>query len=306
MGSLCGHMALRPSAMGWPMGAVSKHCRMLDFRAVDSFRLRFSNQPHADLVLGAGVHGIGHVAGGMIGPIDATAGMGEALVQLCVDRRGVWMKLGQKARAVHVNGRPVRQMAMLRVGDAIYLEGAELLLLGLRSAAATSLPAAAPTSDEADARIVLRGVGGQYHGRSFTLSRPLLVGSGADCDIRIDDPAFAERHARIERNGDQVLLRDHGAGDGSMVNGELVRDAYLHPGDQVVFDAHQRFVVEAPGRPGHARAPLAQTLDEIPGPAYEPRAESAPRNARRLPWLLLAALLIAVGLSALLLFGTTA
>ena len=288
------------------MGAVSKLDRMLDFRAVDSFRLRFSNQPHADLVLGAGVHGIGHVAGGMIGPIDATAGTGDALVQLCVDRRGVWMKLGQKARAVHVNGRPVRQMAMLRVGDAIYLEGAELLLLGLRSAAATSLPASAPSNDDADARIVLRGVGGQYHGRSFTLARPLLVGRGADCDIRIDDPAFAERHARIERNGDQVLLRDHGTGDGSMVNGELVRDAYLQPGDQVVFDAHQRFVVEAPGRPGQARDPLAQALDEIPGPAYEPRAESAPGNARRLPWLLLAALLIAVGLSALLLFGTTA
>ena len=124
------------------------------------------------------------------------------------------MKLGQKARAVHVNGRPVRQMAMLRVGDAIYLEGAELLLLGLHSAAATSLPAAAPANDEADARIVLRGVGGQYHGRSFTLSRPLLVGRGADCDIRIDDPAFAERHARIERNGDQVAAARprHGRG----------------------------------------------------------------------------------------------
>ncbi len=280
---------------------------MLDFRAVDSLRLRFSNQPHADLVLGAGVHGIGHAAGGMIGPVDATASPGDVLVQLCVDRRGVWMRLGQKARAVHVNGRPVRQMAMLRVGDAIYLEGAELLLLGLRSAAATSLPAAGPANDEADARVVLRGVGGQYHGRSFTLSRPLLVGRGGDCDIRIDDPAFAERHARIERYGDQVLLRDHGTGDGSMVNGELVRDAFLQPGDQVVFDSHQRFVVEAPGRPGpSARHALTQALDEIPGPAYEADGESAPRNARRLPWLLLAALLIAVGLSALLLFGTTA
>src|SRR6188768_3744136 len=49
------------AATGCPMGAVSKQGRMLDFRAVDSFRLRFSNQPHADLVIGAGVHGIGHV-----------------------------------------------------------------------------------------------------------------------------------------------------------------------------------------------------------------------------------------------------
>lgn len=269
--------------------------------------MRFSNQPHADLVLGAGVHGIGYVAGGVIGPIDATAGASEELVQLCVDRRGVWMRLGPKARAVHVNGRPVRQMAMLRVGDAIYLEGAELLLLGMHSAAVASLPAAVPVGEEADARVVLRGVGGQYHGRSFTLARPLLVGRAADCDIRIDDPAFAERHARIERNGDQVLLRELDAGDGSVVNGEPVRNAVLQPGDQVVFDAHQRFVVEAPGRPATARDPVARALDEIPDPAAnQMRIENAPRNARRLPWLLLAALLIAVGLSALLLFGTAA
>src|SRR5687767_13132286 len=63
--------------------AVSTRGRMLDFRAVDSFRLRFSNQPQADLVLGAGVHGIGYVAGGKIGPIDPGAGTGETLVQLC-------------------------------------------------------------------------------------------------------------------------------------------------------------------------------------------------------------------------------
>ena len=92
-----------------------------------------------------------------------------------------------------------------------------------------------------------------------------------------------------------------------MVNGELVRDAFLQPGDQVVFDAHQRFVVEAPGRPGTLPAtPWRRHSTKFRGPQYEPRIESAPGNARRLPWLLLAALLIAVGLSALLLFGTTA
>lgn len=275
---------------------------MLDFRAVDSLRLRFQNQPHADLVLGAGVHGIGHVAGGMIGPVDATADIGDALVQVCVDRRGVWMKLGPKARAVHVNGRPVRQMAMLRVGDAIYLEGTELLLLGMRSAAAT-LPTMAPAIDDADPRVVLRGVGGRYHGRSFTLAQPRLVGRGADCDIRVDDPAFAEHHARIERHGDRILLRDLCKGEGTLVNGEPVHDAVLLPGDQLVFNAHQRFVVEAPGRPD-TRDHVAQALGEIPVDASAAsHSAGTPENARRLPWLLLAALLLAAGLSALLLFG---
>lgn len=275
--------------------------RVLECRPVDSLRLRFPDRSYADVLLGPGVHGIGRVPGGGIGPVAQ-----DALVQVCVDRRGAWMKIGSGAQGVHVNGRPVRRMAMLRVGDAIYVEGTELLLLGVGSAGVGALPSQATQAGEADpstARILLRGVGGQHHGRSFTLDRPRLVGRGPDCDIAIDDPAFAERHARVEVQGETVVLRDLGSGEGSMVNGEMVRDAVLHAGDQLVFDAHHRFVVEAPGRPG-PREPepdagipeAAQTADA---------AAQASRSGHRLPWLLLAALLIAAALSALLLFGVS-
>ena len=276
---------------------------MIDFRAVDSLRLRFANHPHPDLTLGPGVHGIGRTANGALGLVDEN---GNALVQFCVDRRGVWMKLDPKARGVHINGRPVRRMAMLRVGDAVYVEGVELLLLAAHATAIARLPAnnIAATA-EGDQRIVLRGVGGQYHGRSFTLDRTRLVGSGAECDIRIDDPAFAERHARIEPHGDFVLLRDLGSGENSVVNGEPVRDAVLQVGDQVVFDAHQRFVIESPGRPVVNTRDALAANEEEPVVAPSPRPVTLPQTARRLPWLLLAALLIAAGLSALLLFGSS-
>jgi pSer/pThr/pTyr-binding forkhead associated (FHA) protein len=271
--------------------------RMLECRPVDSLRLRFPDRSYADLLLGPGVHGIGRVPGGGIGPV---ADAQDALVQVCVDRRGAWMRTGAGSRGVHVNGRPVRRMAMLRVGDAIYIDGAELLLLGIDSPSIDALPP--PANDAGDPRFLLRGVGGQHHGRSFTLERARLVGRGADCDIRIDDPAFPDRHARIEVHGDAVLLRDLGAGEGSVVNGEAVRNAVLHPGDQLVFDAHHRFVVEAPGRPG-SREAAADALDESPAvPATQPVPS---RNTRRLPWLLLAALLLAAALSALLLFGAS-
>lgn len=267
---------------------------------MDNLRLRFSNQPQADLELGPGIHGIGRGTGGALVPVrDA----GQALAQLCVDRRGVWLKVDPRARGVHVNGRPVRHMAMLRIGDSIYVDGGELVLLGLRSAndAARGVPLVA--GDEADPRVLLRGVGGRYHGRSFTLDRPRTVGRGEDCDIRIDDPAFAERHARLEVQGRQVVLRSLAAGDTTIVNGEPVRDAVLRAGDQIVFDAHQRFVLEAPGNPANTRDAL-QGLDDDPLP---PEGMQAPRhNARRLPWLLLAALLLAAGLSGILLFGSPA
>src|SRR5690606_12929554 len=144
----------------------------------------------------------------------------------------------------------------------------------------------------------LRGVGGQYHGRCFELSRTRLVGRLDDCDIRIDAPAFTDRHARLEPHGDTIALRALAPDATSLVNGQPVRDAVLGPGDQVVFDAHHRFVVEAPGRPTARPAePDEIEVRPMPGPA------AVVAGTTRIPWLLLAALLLAAGLGALLLFG---
>lgn len=272
---------------------------VLDCRRVEPFRLRFPGGEHADLNLGPGVHGISR-DGGVVAPQDAAA----ACAQFCVDRRGVWLRLADDARGVHVNGRPVRRMAMLRVGDAIWLDGAELLLLPAADVQRQIPEPGTGARGADDTRVVLRGVGGQHHGRCFNLSQPRVVGRLPGSDIRIDEPAFAERQARLELRGDRVLLRGLVAGNASVVNGEVVHDAVLRIGDQIVFGARHRFVVEAPGRP-QARAPM-QTPPNDTGDAPLSDATSLgglPGAMRRLPWLLLAALLIAAALGALLLFG---
>ena len=261
---------------------------------MDRIRLRFPEHDQDELVLDPGLHGIGLRDGAV-----AADGGDEAPVQLCIDRRGVWMTLAEGARPVHVNGRPVRRLAMLRVGDAIHVEGVLVQLVG-----ASDVPRRVPEAGgaahppaAAEARLQLRGVGGQHHGRCFDLSRPRVVGRLGDCDIRIDGPAFAERHARLEPHGDAVVLRGLAPDGASVVNGERVHDALLRSGDQVVFDAHHRFVVESPGRPP-ARAEEAGGIEPRPEPAPQ-----APSARLRVPWLLLAALLLAAALAALLLFG---
>ncbi|HEU4813179.1 MAG TPA: FHA domain-containing protein [Xanthomonadaceae bacterium] len=263
---------------------------------MNELRLRFPQHDQADLALGAGIHGLARRGDAIVA--DAGA---DAPVKLCVDRRGVWMTLEQDAHAVHVNGRPVRRLAMLRVGDAIHLDGMLVQLLAANDVSRRipeARAAEARTTGAGEPRLVLRGVGGQHHGRCFDLGRPRVVGRLEDSDIRIDAPAFADRHARLEPHGNAVALRALAPDDTSVVNGEAVRDAMLGPGDQVVFDAHHRFVVEAPGRP--------PPRDAGPGelePRDAPGAMPVPGNARRMPWLLLAALLLAAGLAALLLFG---
>lgn len=261
---------------------------------MESVRLRIASLAE-DRPLPAGVHGIVRPAPGRVEVVEG----GASQLRLCVDRRGIWLNVDDGAPGVHVNGRQVRRMAMLRAGDAIYVDGVELRLVS-DAPAQPPRPGDEPTAggETPDLRVVLRGVGGRFHGRCFTLERPRLVGRHPDADIRIDDPAFADRHARLELAGEQVVLRDLGSAEGSLVNGEPVRDALLEAGDQVVFDAHHRFVVEAP-----RRRPRAPGADAAVQEAPLLQAATGARPAMRLPLLLLAALGIALLLAALLLFG---
>jgi pSer/pThr/pTyr-binding forkhead associated (FHA) protein len=226
----------------------------------------------------------------------------QAIAQFCVDRRGVWLKVREQTRGLYVNGRPVRRMALLRAGDAVFVDGNQWQLLGETPPSAPPESGLAPNESGSDPRIVLRGVGGPHHGRSITLDQPRVVGRLPDCDIRIDDAAFADRHARLEPHAEGVVLRDLGSHEGSVVNGWPVRNALLRAGDQVVFDT-QRFLVEAPNR---------GTVSEPRKPVEPVQAEETvtavtsarlPSSMRRVPWLLLAALGLAGALSLLLLYG---
>lgn len=266
---------------------------------METLRLRFADQTHPDRALPIGMYGLGRGAHGGVDLVEGDRGP----VRLCVDRRGVWLNVDDGAAGVHVNGREIRRMAMLRVGDAIYVDGAELRLVSARAVRLPeSLEPEAPPEDAPNLRVVLRGVGGRFHGRCFTLAQPRLVGRHPDADIRIDDPAFADRHARLELVGEQVVLRDLGSAEGSLVNGAPVRDAVLEPGDQVVFDGQHRFVVEAPRRRSLALAETAAA--DTADLADEPVAARGHARTVRLPWLLLAALGLAGLLAALLLFGS--
>lgn len=239
-----------------------------------------------------GVHRVVREANGQVGVGDQL--QGALLARVCVDRRGIWLQVPTGMRGVHVNGRPVQRMAQLRAGDAIYVDGVELLLQAGSLDAANVAAAGQP-----DPRVVLRGIGGKYHGRSIALLKPCLVGRSRDAGIRVDEPLFAERHAQLELRGDRVLLRDLGSAEGSWVNGVAVRDALLAAGDQVAFDSQHRFVVEVPWT-------QAIAVDEDEADAVDVQEDTvahAPGRAIRWPWLLLAALLLAGAISALLLFG---
>lgn len=268
-------------------------------------QVHFSHRQQPDHPLSPGVHRIVRHATGTVRIVDDTQGA-LLLAQFCLDRRGLWLQVANGVRGLHVNGRPVRRMALLRAGDAVYADGVEMVVRA-RLAPGGQIPASAPADADGEAAMVLRGVGGQHHGRSFTLSAPRVVGSGADADIIIDEPAFAVRHASFELHDGRLLLRDLGSDEGSMVNGVPVRDCWLQPCDQIAFDGRHRFVVEVPLLPAEmALAAPAPVEPEAPaqhgaGSAAEPARRAV--KVARWPWLLLSAALLGAAISALLWFG---
>ncbi|MCL7713925.1 FHA domain-containing protein [Stenotrophomonas mori] len=262
-----------------------------------TLQVHFGHRPQPDQPLAPGMQRIVRDANGQVRLGDDSVGP-LLLARICSDERGLWLQVADGIHGIHVNGRPVRHMAQLRAGDAIYIDGIEMLLRGPYEAA-TVLPPGEGEEVE-DLFVLLRGIAGRHHGRCYALDRPRTIGRDRAADVVIDDPAFPERHARLERHGGRVLLRDLDSPEGCLVNGHRVRHCWLRGGDQVVFDGNQRFVLEEPLHAVAVAAPAPPAVAEEPGdtPGQGPR-----RRPRRWPWLLLSALLLGAAISLLLLFG---
>ena len=64
-------------------------------------------------------------------------------------------------------------------------------------------------------------------------AKPLVMGRGLSCDICIADPAVSRRHCEIIVQNEEILLRDLGSSNNTLVNGRSVTECVLHPGDEI-------------------------------------------------------------------------
>jgi hypothetical protein len=88
----------------------------------------------------------------------------------------------------------------------------------------------------------------------------VLVGSGADADVVLDDRTVSAIHARFERAGNTWLVQDWGSTNGTLWNGRpLVGAKRLRHGDEVVV-GRTKLVF----RDSANREPGTLPLDEVP------------------------------------------
>ncbi len=86
-------------------------------------------------------------------------------------------------------------------------------------------------------RVVLPAQAGSPE-RVVLLSRPVMViGRGADADLRLPDTGVSRAHAELRVGGDGVRVVDLDSTNGTLVNGRRVREAELQDGDRIDIGA---------------------------------------------------------------------
>lgn len=295
-------------------------------------RLHFPHGEQTDVLLREGETSLGAAASNAV--VLKGEGVQPIHASLLHDRRGLTLIVREGGQATHVNARPVREKAILRVGDMVSLGHVLVAIKPDSDQYVTSRIPPKTSQDEvmseqnnetryrmAPPKAVLRGVSGTYFGKVIPVSGRLTIGRGNDCDLVLDEPEMSRRHAMVEATPAGIWLRDLGSSNGTYVNGVQVRDAVLFTGDQLAFDRN-RFLIEAPGTPtrpqgmdvqeiggGKSQVEVTQTLQAIrldtphgePVAAAATEAQAAKQGS---PWLLvLVGALIAIGVAALLSFG---
>ena len=107
----------------------------------------------------------------------------------------------------------------------------------------------------------------------IVLQRPVvLIGRHLECDARIESAKVSRRHCCVAMAYDRVIARDLGSRNGLRVNGRLVEESRLQPGDEVAIGP---ILFRFEGQPAEvATAPAPGVLPPAP-PARPP----APPNS---------------------------
>jgi len=236
-------------------------------------RLSFPNGELADVLAPPGEVSIGSDASNSI--VLTHDGIRPHHVTILSDQRGLTLLVEDPDGSTHVNARPVKEVALLRLGDVISLSSVNVVLKPDNDEAIRVPPPSAFEDDPGandpgprggPPRVVLRGVAGPYYGRAIPIPERLTIGGGQDCGLVLDEPGIAPLQAEVRvLPGVGIFLRESAAGVTGTVNGIQTRNAVLYSGDQIAF-ANNRFVLEAPGMPTRRDQPTSTA------PAVPPKA----------------------------------
>ena len=84
----------------------------------------------------------------------------------------------------------------------------------------------------------LQVVEGPLRGKVFEVTELASIGRGETCAVRLEGRHISRIHARLEKSGDGMLLKDNGSRNGIFVNGTALKEAVLRPDDEIEIGEH--------------------------------------------------------------------
>ena len=216
------------------------------------------------------------------------------------DDSATWV-INPDAHAVHVNGRRISSTALIRVGDELHFDTVAVKVCCQQ----------VPTAEKSQSvkavnfseRVLLRVLTGAESGKAYALVNSLCIGRSAISEIQVDDAALAERQILIQRQGNDVLIKNLSPVLEMQIDGWICDEAILKPGSQLNIEQH-RFMLTSSYADLSIEAELA--ILEKPVRIAEPKQDTALPVQRRAifsrpQWILLASALAIAGLLVLLL-----
>ena len=74
---------------------------------------------------------------------------------------------------------------------------------------------------------------GRGHVMARALAGSIVVGRESACDLMFADPKLSRRHCTFERDGSDWRLRDLESTNGTLVNGQKIKEHLLRDGDTI-------------------------------------------------------------------------
>lgn len=193
------------------------------------------------------------------------SGIDEQHARLTRDGDSIYLSDNGSFGGTFVNGNKIGQHFQLRPGDKIRVGKVELEIIDPKSGA--ERPAAAtPRTDWS-----LMAITGELKGKSIPVHGSLVFGRSSSCDIVINDAHMSRRHAEVNLKDGILRLVDLKSSNGTCVNGKMVGEQILKPGDKIGFD-QITFLVAGPA------AVTAALPDEDEDEATVFRAAPIPRR----------------------------
>lgn len=106
---------------------------------------------------------------------------------------------------------------------------------------------------------------GPLRGKTFEVTELASIGRGESCAVRLDGHHISRIHARLEKSGDAMMIKDNGSRNGIFVNGRNVKESALRPNDQVEIGEHL-LVFEPTGDPEQLPRLGATVLETVSDP----------------------------------------